>query len=775
MIRIDSTKKNEITVADRVLISNANKQIANSTVTATELGYVSGVTSSIQTQLGGKAPLASPSFTGSPTAPTQSQSDNSTKLATTAYVDLATSSVTAPDATTILKGIVQLAGDLGGTAASPTVPGLASKEATITATTTADYYRGDKSFQTLDTLAVTENTNLYFTNLRSQNAITGGASSIVTSNLTVSRALASDASGKVVVTSVTDTELGYVSGVTSSIQTQINSKLNLSGGTLTGSLTLNADPTVALHAASKQYVDNLVDGLKWKQSVRVATTVNGTFATSFEDGDTIDGVTLATNDRILIKNQTASEENGIYIVQATGSPIRSSDADTWDELVKAAVFVEEGTVGSNRGFVSNTIAGGTLDTTAITIVNFTVGTTYTADGNGIELSGTTFSIELDSTTLAKSVTGLKVASGGITNTEINASAAIDLTKLAATTIDRALISNASGIITVSSVTATELGYVSGVTSDIQTQINSKEPTFVTLSIAKGGTNSATALSNNRLMISSGSAIVEASAITGNRALASNASGIPVSTSVTDTEIGYVSGVTSGIQTQIDAIIAGSIINGIPQRLAAVSPAPSTNTTIYTVGVGNSVSNPSITIVNTTAGDVVISLSHEDSGTAFNLKNYLLRTVTLAARETRFIDLEGLAANNTLLADVDTAGVNFVLSGNLVTGTIPNVKLNAVNLAASTDTLILVNSNVNRISKGSILVCNRNATEVNIKLASINGNLIGDLTSSDWIIFDTLIPYETKVYDDVFALAFDKALVGNSNTSNVNFITYGVNV
>jgi hypothetical protein len=72
-----------------------------------------------------------------------------------------------------------------------------------------------------------------------------------------------------------------------------------------------------------------------------------------------------------------------------------------------------------------------------------------------------------------------------------------------------------------------------------------------LSVALGGTNSSTALNNNRVMVSSGGKIVEASALTGNKALASNASGIPVVTSVTDTELGYVSGVTSALQTQID--------------------------------------------------------------------------------------------------------------------------------------------------------------------------------------------------------------------------------
>jgi lysophospholipase L1-like esterase len=100
--------------------------------------------------LSSKAPTASPTFTGSVTVPVPT---NATDAATKNYVDSVAMSG-APDATTSTKGLVQLAGDLGGTAASPTVPGLASKEPTLTAGTSAQYYRGDKTWQPLDKAAV---------------------------------------------------------------------------------------------------------------------------------------------------------------------------------------------------------------------------------------------------------------------------------------------------------------------------------------------------------------------------------------------------------------------------------------------------------------------------------------------------------------------------------------------------------------------------------------------------------------------------------------------
>ena len=81
----------------------------------------------------------------------------------------------------------------------------------------------------------------------------------------------------------------------------------------------------------------------WKLPVRVATIENGTLASDFENGDVIDGVTLATDDRILIKNQTTASENGIYTVNASGAPTRATDFDTNDEVISESfTAVEEG-------------------------------------------------------------------------------------------------------------------------------------------------------------------------------------------------------------------------------------------------------------------------------------------------------------------------------------------------------------------------------------------------------------------------------------------------
>ena len=120
--------------------------------------------------------------------------------------------------------------------------------------------------------------------------------------------------------------------------------------------------------ATKAYVDATAQGLDVKQSVRVATAVAGTLASSFENGDVVDGVTLATNDRILIKNQATASENGIYVVQASGAPTRAEDANSTADLNKGAfTFVESGT-SAGKGFVVS--AAGTLGTDTITWTQF---------------------------------------------------------------------------------------------------------------------------------------------------------------------------------------------------------------------------------------------------------------------------------------------------------------------------------------------------------------------------------------------------------------------
>lgn len=151
-----------------------------------------------------------------------------------------------------------------------------------------------------------------------------------------------------------------------------------------------ADPSASTDAANKQYVDNVSRGLSWKVPVRVATTAAGTLATAFANGQSIDGVVLATNDRILIKNQAAGAENGIYVVQAAGAPVRATDADGGTELNPGTgVTVIEGTANGDKVFIIISDAAVTIGTTAQVWGVLGGGTTYTAS-NGVQLVGADF-------------------------------------------------------------------------------------------------------------------------------------------------------------------------------------------------------------------------------------------------------------------------------------------------------------------------------------------------------------------------------------------------
>lgn len=168
-----------------------------------------------------------------------------------------------------------------------------------------------------------------------------------------------------------------------------------------------ADPSSSTDAVTKQYADNLARGAKWKDPVRVATTTNGTLGTAFADGQTVDGVVLATGDRILLKDQSTGADNGIYVVAASGAPTRAVDMDASSEIsAGTAVYVTEGTANGDKAFAITTNGTITLGTTATAWGQIGGGTTYSA-GNGISLAGNVV------TAVAASNGGVSVVSGGI--------------------------------------------------------------------------------------------------------------------------------------------------------------------------------------------------------------------------------------------------------------------------------------------------------------------------------------------------------------------------
>lgn len=149
-------------------------------------------------------------------------------------------------------------------------------------------------------------------------------------------------------------------------------------GDTPGSYSGGAGKLLAVNAGETavEFVDpgTVFSTLDWKQSVRAATTAAGTLSTDFENGDTVDGVTLATGDRILVKDQSTASENGVYVVQASGAPTRATDADADAEVTAGlTTTVEEGISNADKIFVLTTNDPITVGTTGLTFSEISAG------------------------------------------------------------------------------------------------------------------------------------------------------------------------------------------------------------------------------------------------------------------------------------------------------------------------------------------------------------------------------------------------------------------
>ena len=184
-------------------------------------------------------------------------------------------------------------------------------------------------------------------------------------------------------------------------------------------LTNLADPVSDQNAATKIYVDSVAQGLDVKASVVAGTTGDITLSglATQAGGDWASSLTVG--DRVLVKNQTTAADNGIYVA-ATTSWARSTDMNSWSEVVSAYTFIESGTTLSDTGWVCTSNAGGTLGVTAITFAQFSGAGTYQA-GTGLTLTGNTFSITSTGVTAAtkgsatKTVTAAVNAQGQLTS------------------------------------------------------------------------------------------------------------------------------------------------------------------------------------------------------------------------------------------------------------------------------------------------------------------------------------------------------------------------
>ena len=160
-------------------------------------------------------------------------------------------------------------------------------------------------------------------------------------------------------------------------------------------------------AVNKGYADALIQGVKWKDQVRAATTANITLTGT----QTVDGVAVVANDRVLVKNQSTGSANGIYIASA-GAWTRSLDADVSAEVGGMGMFVQEGSTQGNQQWMCSTDGTIVLNTTALTFVQIGgAGTVYTGT-TGVTVAGSVVSLD---TAVAARKAGVNIGDGTATS------------------------------------------------------------------------------------------------------------------------------------------------------------------------------------------------------------------------------------------------------------------------------------------------------------------------------------------------------------------------
>ena len=427
------------------------------TLSTTELNYVDGVTSAIQTQIDTKAPLASPTFTGTVTVPTPI---GDTTAATKLYVDT-TASTTASNASTALTN---------HEADTTNIHGIADTSILVTTT---------------------------------------GSQTLTNKTITTPSGLVKNDVGLGNVDNTSDAN----KPVSTAGQTALDLKANIASPTFTGTVTVPT-PTNSTDAATKAYADAIAAGINWHNSVETATAaalpntptysngtsgVGATLTASANARLVIDGANATTGDRVLVKNQASATQNGIYVVTAQGSVsvpyvlTRASDHDNLiDEVIRGdAVYVANGATNVNQGFIISSEGTGANDkhvlgTDDMNWSQFTGAANITA-GTGITKTGNTLSIgqsvATDASVTFTQVTAALVGNASTATTlqtarniagqSFNGSANISIapTDLTGVTSSAAELNILDG----ATLSTTELNYVDGVTSAIQTQIDTKAP------------------------------------------------------------------------------------------------------------------------------------------------------------------------------------------------------------------------------------------------------------------------------------------------------------
>ena len=449
----------------------------------------------------------------------------------------------------------------------------------------------------------------------------------------------------------------------SDITTLVDSTyVNVTGDTMSGSLTFTsgtvtglATPTAATDAATKLYVDTLVQGLSPKNTVRAATTVSGTLSTDFDNGSVIDGVTLATGDRILIKNQATAAENGIYTVNATGAPTRADDANSWDEYINAYVFVSVGSSQADTGWVSTPDAGGILGTNDIPWVQFAGAGAYSA-GAGLTLTGTTFSITAP---VATSLGGTGLTSIGTANQVLGVNAGATGLEYKSVTAGTGIsVTPTAGQITVANTGV--LSFSGGTTGLTPNTATTGAVTLAgTLAVANGGTGLTSTPTNGQIDIGNGTGFTRTT-ITGTAGQIGVTNGAG---SITLTNLGLLSIATSTGTTGL-TLTPTTTAGAVTQVLAGTLVTTNGGTGLTSIGTANQIlgvntGGTGLEYKTVTAGT---GISITPAAGSLTIDNTGVTSVALTVPSIMSVTGSPITTSGTLAVSLATQTANTVFAG-----------------------------------------------------------------------------------------------------------------